>query len=1137
MGPTPWKAPMQPSDAMPSSPLDGRGATADSRPGLRLHRVEVLNWGTFDQKVAVLEVGGGNCLLTGQVGAGKSTIVDAVSLVMNPPSQITFNQAAGASRRERSLTSYVLGAYRNVSDEQTGTSRPDHLRRAAGAQSVVLTVYGDDAGRRIAIGVMLRFQNEASTPKAQYVVADRDLSIEHDFTGHADARGLRAALRSAGVEIFDNYTQYSKVLERRLHLTRVALGLFNQTVSMKSVADLNEFVRRHMLEPIDVAPAVDKMLSHYADLTRAHDLVVDAREQREWLDKVEVQSRALDAAEARIAAAEAAVVAVASEVDAHRRVLLDAAIDAAAAQVPVLESRTRSLDARLESLRRQQTDLEVGLRAQGGSDLALAERDPDAAPARLEAVAEGRRRFELLAETALLAPPVGGEDFAQFLAALADAERDVAERGAAASTRLAEAVGARTLAAEALAANEKEAAAAGTRASNMPVRLAELRDRIASELGLGADALVFAGELLDVAAEHTAWRGAIERLTRGFATSLLIPSDAHAAVSRWVEQHHLGQRLVMYRIDDSAVSPPGPSESGTVAARLVVKPGALAAPWVRAEVARRFDHVCVDDVDELARHRRALTRAGQIKDSHRQEKDDRQRIDDTLTWVLGWDTRARIAALRAAHDELVAGVAAADVALQRAQADAGALTVRDRALSTLRTQFADPALIDLEAASAQAQAAQAHVDQLRADPGIAALSAQLEGVVHQLAAAGAEQSAAIGELATTRQDLERYSRERDSLRPSDTRVDPAAREVLDKARAAAGAAPAELSGVEGWGRALREQVDSVAAAARSKRSGVEQALVSAMGAYASRWPARVVDLDIARVTGRAELLGLRARLIADDLPRFERDFRDKLQSNAINEIAMFARKLDTEAGAIGERIATINAALAGIDYQPGTRIELAIEPTKDQQVRDFRGELKAITSGMVGAGDGAYNEEKFLAVRDLLDRFRGREGRADDDARWVRRVTDVRNWHTFAANERSREEDTLVEHYSDSDGKSGGQKEKLAYTILAASLAYQYGLADGDARSFRFVMIDEAFGRGSEESTRYGLDLFDRLGLQLLVVTPLQKISTIEPHVQAVGYIGRTGTTSRLRSMTIEEYRALRASRAADDVRAALAVP
>jgi hypothetical protein len=64
----------------------------------------------------------------------------------------------------------------------------------------------------------------------------------------------------------------------------------------------------------------------------------------------------------------------------------------------------------------------------------------------------------------------------------------------------------------------------------------------------------------------------------------------------------------------------------------------------------------------------------------------------------------------------------------------------------------------------------------------------------------------------------------------------------------------------------------------------------------------------------------------------------------------------------------------------------------------------------------------------------------------------------FAASECWRADKREHEHYSDSGGKSGGQKEKLAYTILAASLAYQFGLEWGAARSrsFRFVVIDEA---------------------------------------------------------------------------------
>ena len=101
--------------------------------------------------------------------------------------------------------------------------------------------------------------------------------------------------------------------------------------------------------------------------------------------------------------------------------------------------------------------------------------------------------------------------------------------------------------------------------------------------------------------------------------------------------------------------------------------------------------------------------------------------------------------------------------------------------------------------------------------------------------------------------------------------------------------------------------------------------------------------------------------------------------------------------------------------------------------------------------------------------------------------------------------------------------------MLGASLAYQFGL-DGDTprtRSFRFVIIDEAFGRGSDESARYGLELFGRLDLQLLIVTPLQKIHIIEPYISSVGFVhNEDGRISMLRNLTIEEYRAERAARA-----------
>jgi uncharacterized protein YPO0396 len=76
------------------------------------------------------------------------------------------------------------------------------------------------------------------------------------------------------------------------------------------------------------------------------------------------------------------------------------------------------------------------------------------------------------------------------------------------------------------------------------------------------------------------------------------------------------------------------------------------------------------------------------------------------------------------------------------------------------------------------------------------------------------------------------------------------------------------------------------------------------------------------------------------------------------------------------------------------------------------------------------------------------------------------------------------------------------------------------------VVIDEAFGRGSDESAHYGLKLFRQLNLQLLIVTPLQKIHIIEPFVSSVGLCPQRGRAQPpgCAILSIEEYRAQKAT-------------
>ncbi|MEE4607560.1 MAG: SbcC/MukB-like Walker B domain-containing protein, partial [Desulfobacteraceae bacterium] len=300
-------------------------------------------------------------------------------------------------------------------------------------------------------------------------------------------------------------------------------------------------------------------------------------------------------------------------------------------------------------------------------------------------------------------------------------------------------------------------------------------------------------------------------------------------------------------------------------------------------------------------------------------------------------------------------------------------------------------------------------------------------------------------------------------------------------------------------------------------------IIDAMRTFNTAFPLDTQEVDVA-LESINEYRDLLKRLQRDDLPRFASRFKDLLNENTIREVANFHSQLNRERETIKERVAQINTSLTQIDYNPGRYIVLEAQNAADPEIRDFQTELRACTEGtLTGSEDVQYSEAKFLQVKSIIERFRGREGLSEADRRWTAKVSDVRNWFVFAASERWREDDSEYEHYADSGGKSGGQKEKLAYTVLAASLAYQFGLEWGAvrSRSFRFVVIDEAFGRGSDESTHYALTLFSKLNLQLLIVTPLQKIHVIEPFVAAVGFVhNQDGQASVLRNLTIEEYRA-----------------
>ncbi|HEY7043652.1 MAG TPA: ATP-binding protein, partial [Nocardioidaceae bacterium] len=268
------------------STLEVEDADPSRTPGTRLRRLEVYNWGTFHNRVWTFDVAGRNALLTGDIGSGKSTLVDAVTTLLLPSHRISYNKAAGADTRERDLRSYVLGHYRSERNEITGASRPVALRDTR-SYSVLLGVFGNadfDTTTTLAQVFWTR-DGQSGQPDRFYVVADGDLSIAEHFAGFGtDVTQLRNRLQRMGLKVHKAFPEYGRELRRRLGIeSEQALELFHQTVSMKAVDNLNDFVRHHMLEPFDVGHQIEALVRHFEDLTRAHEAVVRAKAQLELL--------------------------------------------------------------------------------------------------------------------------------------------------------------------------------------------------------------------------------------------------------------------------------------------------------------------------------------------------------------------------------------------------------------------------------------------------------------------------------------------------------------------------------------------------------------------------------------------------------------------------------------------------------------------------------------------------------------------------------------------------------------------------------------------------------------------------------------------------------------------------------------
>ena len=1105
----------------------------DAVTGFRLDRLEILNWGTFHEKVWSVRPHGRNALLTGDIGTGKSTLIDALTTLLVPSHRAAYNKAAGAAVRERTLRSYVLGHYKTERSEYSdATARPVALR-SEDSYSVILGVF-TNVGFMQTVTLAHVYWPAPGTgqPKRFYVgweARDEGLAITGDFSGFGgDMRKLRKRLRAKGAKVWETFPKYGAWMRRRLGIhNEQALDLFHQTVSLKSVGNLTSFVRTHMLERFDARPRIEALIHHFDDLSLAHEAVLKAKRQIELLKPIAADADRHDVLDREISELEMCEKALAPYFAGLEDELLAKRIEGARQRLAKLEARRGRLVAAREAAQDKISSLKADIETSGGGHLNELTR-------RIAARGEELRRRRARAtdyESLLGALEETVPDDARSFAAKLERLRNLYDRESEELLRLGNETGRLSAdirqAERDLTLREDELRSLRSRRSNIPAQQLRLRARLCEALGLDEASLPFAGELVAVRDEASEWEGAAERLLRSFGLAMLVSRDQYARISEWVDRSDLKGRLTYFRVLSSR-RPRHPVRNDSLVRKLSVKPDSPHHGWIVDELARRFDVVCCDDVDQFRREPRAITRAGQVKlqgEQHR--KDDRYSIHDRARFVLGWTNEAKIAVLQEQADELKSAVLAKHDSRREVEDLQKDCIGRTNDLARLR-EFSAYEDVDWRSVAIEIENLRQERSRIEsASDVLRQLHAQLTDAQADLRHLEEKHDRAVGQIGGLKGRLDDLRSRRTTARSvlEDADLDKASRSyarlavLLDEV---SGKAALSLETMGGLSRRVESAVRERGRDRRGEAENVRRDMRRRMLRFNQAFPLETteIDPDPAAAPEYRERL---ASLENDGLPAFERRFERLLNENTIQEVANFYFTLNREREAIRERIEQINESLAEIEFNPGRYIKIEWNRAPDPEVSAFWADLKACLRGTLeGSRDELYSRDKFESVKKIIGRLRGREGSADPDQRWTEKVTDVRNCFVFSASERLRADGTEYEHHTDSSGKSGGQKEKLAYTILAASLVYQFGLESGSNRSraFRLVVIDEAFGRGSDDSAQFALDLFTRLHLQLVIVTPLQKIHVIEPFVQSVGFIEiRDGRDSRIRNLTIEEYR------------------
>jgi uncharacterized protein YPO0396 len=1079
--------------------------------GFRLSYVEIYNWGTFDGQIWKLQPNGKNSLLTGANGSGKTTLVDAVLTLLVPPNKRHYNQSSGAeSKRERDENSYVLGAFGTLQSDSGLAAKTKYLR-TKNDFSILLAVFFNDETKEYLTLAQSRWFSDNDL-KRSYMVSSTALTIEEYFLPFDTGGVWRQRLKKKhGVEEFDSFSKYAQRFSKTFGFkSEKALVLFAQTVGIKVLGNLNEFIRTNMLEENDAESEFSNLRELYDNLLTAHKAIEKAREQAALLEPI-LENSVLY----RQANKELTETAELQELIAYYFAQQKISLYSIARQE--LENDILRKSNQIEDTRRiigefglQRDELNVSISGNKAYEqLQQLERNIKQAEQDLSERQKRANVYNKLVESVdWKTNPLEKA----FYLGLEDAKKGITQ----AETEVHELEDKEFLiktefdkTQQLLAEQKAQLVSLQQRKNRVPIEQINMRTALINKLNIPENQLPFVAELIKI--NEPEWELAGEKLLRPLALTVLVKEENIDAVSRYVEKNDLEGKFFYVKMAKNAQSTEGGKlPKSSILQKIEVKKGSDFTTELEVYLRQNYNYQCTVGIAELQRNDYALTDSGLIKTYNNYEKDDS--INQKEHFILGWDNRETIIATQRnakATEELIQDL---NRQIRQSKTERNNLQSRRDTLTRL-LNFENFAEIDWKSATKVVQDLKSQKEILSTS------SNQLQTLQKQ--------------LETVKQDIEQKDKERERYFNEKTRLETRLEGYLEQIKASeaflSNAPKADINWsiyrpkieplFEGKELAINtiaalepKVTKSIGDLKERKQKDVanfERRLTLDMQRFINpnaeilakypNWSADVLDLkaDVGYLT---EFEDFHKKLSEEDLPKHQKRFKEWLNERLIFDIANFKTSLENKESIILESIEEINASLRDINFNahPQTYIELDIHKSRDVAVRDFRQLLRDAMPDPTKLirNEDSELEASFIRIKTIIEELSNNEV-------WRKKVTDVRNWLEFAAIERYRTDNQQRQYYVDSQSLSGGEKAKLAYTILASAIAYQFGIRNEDLRkkSFRFAVVDEAFSKVDPENAVYAMELFKQLNLQLMVVTPLDKINLAEPYIHSVHYV------------------------------------